>query len=446
MHLVALSRPYRLQLRAEKVNRTAALRQSLTRPGILLGPCCHDALTAKLIENAQFPYTFMSGFCTSAAKLAAPDVGLLTYSEMVQTGRHIHEATNQIPVIGDGDTGYGNPLNVKRTVQGYASAGFAGILIEDQVWPKSCGHVKGKRVVDREEALSRVLAAVEARETGDDILIVARTDARQAVSFEEALYRVQAFADAGADILFIDALTSVQEMEGFCSLVPFVPKLANMLEGGGKTPILSPVELERIGFKLAAYPLSLLGVSIKAMERALTYLKQGQVPELDFQEIQGILGFDEYFDERDEYLTKAREILKKRERRVESSEEKVTSETKDIAQGRNGIKGPERLEADAVFPPEASTASVVVVEQEKESEEQQKKSAAFARIVVTNTKTGDVKLETRIPIGFMQEISKFVPEMEDFDLRGILEKTKTVSDSPVFIFNDKKNRTEIYLE
>lgn len=447
MHLVALSRPYRLHLRAEKVNRTASLRQSLTRPGILLGPCCHDALTAKLIENAQFPYTFMSGFCTSAAKLAAPDAGLLTYSEMVQTGRHIHEATSQIPVIGDGDTGYGNPLNVKRTVQGYASAGFAGILIEDQVWPKSCGHVKEKRVVDREEALSRVLAAVEARETGDDILIVARTDARQAVSYEEALYRVQAFADAGADILFIDALTSVQEMEGFCSLVPFVPKLANMLEGGGKTPILSPAELERIGFKLAAYPLSLLGVSIKAMERALTYLKQGQVPDLDFQEIQGILGFNEYFEERDGYLAKAQEILKKRERRDESSEAKVSSETRDTVQGRNGIKGPETLEADAVFPPEVSTASVVVAEQETESEEEQQKTrATFARIVVTNTRTGEVKLDTRIPIGFMQEISKFVPEMEGFDLRGILDKTKTVSDSPVFTFSEKKTRTEIYLE
>eukprot|EP00210_Caulerpa_lentillifera_P001012 g975.t1 len=449
MHCVALNRPYGLKIRAEKRNRTTTLRHALNRPGILLGPGCHDALSAKLIENAQFPYTFMSGFTTSASKLAAPDVGLITYSEMVQTGRAIHEATNRIPVIGDGDTGYGNPLNVKRTVQGYSSAGFAGILIEDQVWPKSCGHVRGKQVVSREEAVARVVAAVEARDSGDDIMILARTDARQAQSLNEALYRIQAFADAGADILFIDALTDVQEMEAFCNLAPFVPKLANMLEGGGKTPILSPRELENVGYKLVAYPLSLLGVSMKAMDRALDYLKLGQVPELDFEEMKDTLGFEKYFDERDGYQKKAVEILQKLDRRPVAPDVKLPIEAKgsDTPQDRNGNSAPGTLEADAVFPPDSSSKSVVVMEQESESQQQdQQKMATFARIVVTNVKTEEIKLETRIPIGFIRDISKFVPEMEGFDLRGLLDKTETVSNSPVFTFTEKKNRTEIYLE
>ncbi|GBF93122.1 hypothetical protein Rsub_05851 [Raphidocelis subcapitata] len=243
-----------------KSSRTDRLRELLKGPKIIKGPCCHDALSAKLIEQAGFDFAFMSGFCTSAARLGAPDTGLLSYSEMVDQGRYVNEATRAIPIIGDGDTGYGNAMNVKRTVRGYAAAGFAGILIEDQTWPKSCGHVRNKKVVPRAEAVARIRAAVDAREEGADILIVARTDARQAESLEEALARAEAFAEAGADVLFIDALASVDEMRAFCGLggaAAGVPKMANMLEGGGKTPILSPEELEGVGFSLVAYPLSL---------------------------------------------------------------------------------------------------------------------------------------------------------------------------------------------
>ncbi|KAL6763474.1 Pyruvate/Phosphoenolpyruvate kinase-like domain-containing protein, partial [Haematococcus lacustris] len=294
--------------RAEPGNpRTTQLRKLLREPGILKGPCCHDGLSARLIEKSGFPFTFMSGFATAGARLGAPDTGLITYSEMVDTccpgwlmqGRNIHEATSHIPVIGDGDTGYGNALNVQRTVKGYAKAGFAGILIEDQAWPKSCGHLGGKQVVSREEAVARVKAAVDAREAGADLLVVARTDARQALSMEEALWRVAAFADAGADILFIDALETAPAL--LASSVVTLPHarplhllchvhratatssftalhMANMLEGGGKTPILPPQQLHDMGFKLVAYPLSLLSVSIKAMEQALAGLQQGQLP------------------------------------------------------------------------------------------------------------------------------------------------------------------------
>uniref|UniRef100_A0A7S3QYG1 Isocitrate lyase n=1 Tax=Dunaliella tertiolecta TaxID=3047 RepID=A0A7S3QYG1_DUNTE len=288
--------------------RTQKLRDLLQEKYILKGPCCHDALSAKLIEQAGFDFAFMSGFCTSAARLGAPDTGLISYAEMVDQGRYIHEATHSMPIIGDGDTGYGNAVNVKRTVKGYAQAGFAGILIEDQIMPKSCGHVKGKRVTSREEAVSRIKAAVDAREEGADILILARTDARQAISLDEALWRAAAFADAGADLLFIDALQSEEEMRAFCSLpgaAGRVPKMANMLEGGGKTPILSPEQLQQLGFKLVAYPLSLLGVSIRAMQQALGSLQTGQIPaekEMgSFQDIQKAVGFDEYFEQEAKY-------------------------------------------------------------------------------------------------------------------------------------------------
>ncbi|CAL8465196.1 g4731 [Coccomyxa elongata] len=277
--------------------------------GILQGPCCHDGLSARLIEEAGFPIAFMSGFGVSAARLGAPDTNLLSYSEVLDQGRNINEATKAIPIIGDGDTGYGNALNVKRTVRGFAGAGFAGILIEDQVAPKSCGHVRGKRVVGRQEALARIRAAVDAREEGADILIVARTDARQATSLQEALWRVEAFADAGADIVFIDALETREEMRALSSSARHVPKMANMLEGGGKTPILAPAELEDMGFKLVAYPLSLLGVSIRAMQTALTDLKDGRLPPNSalpsFADIQSAVGFPEYYAEAARYAVQS---------------------------------------------------------------------------------------------------------------------------------------------
>ncbi|XP_060959674.1 uncharacterized protein LOC115722840 isoform X2 [Cannabis sativa] len=242
------------------------LRRILDSPGIHQCPACFDALSAKLIDRAGFQCSLSGGFSISAARLGMPDAGLISYGEMLEQGRLITQAVS-IPVIGDADTGYGNAMNVKRTVKEYIRAGFAGIMLEDQVSPKACGHTQGRRVVSREEAVMRIKAAVDARKESDsDIVIVARTDSRQAVSFEEAIWRTKAFADAGADLLLITALTSKEEMKSFCETSPSVPKLANMLEGGGKTPILSPSELEEIGYKVVLYPLSLLGVSIRAMQ------------------------------------------------------------------------------------------------------------------------------------------------------------------------------------
>lgn len=272
---------------------TEKLRQLLAGPELLLMPCCFDGLSARLVEQAGFPLTFMSGFAVSAARLARPDTGLISYGEMLDQGRSILEAVN-IPVIGDGDTGYGNAANVQRTVEGYARAGFAGIMIEDQLAPKRCGHTRGKAVVDRAEALARIRAAVRAREGGADILIMARTDARAVEGFDEALWRMRAFADLGADILFLEAPRDEAEMRRFCEETPG-PRMANMLEEG-LTPVLPPERLADIGYKIAAYPLTLLNAAVYAMREALDELAAGRVPSrrVDFATIRAIVGFDDY--------------------------------------------------------------------------------------------------------------------------------------------------------
>lgn len=284
-----------------------ALRRILDSPGVHQGPACFDALSAKLVENAGFQFCFSSGFSISAASLALPDTGLISYAEMLHQGQLITQSVS-IPVIGDADNGYGNAMNLKRTVKGFIAAGFAGIILEDQIAPKACGHTRGRKVIPREEGVMKIRAAVDARrESGSDIVIVARTDARQAVSLEEALTRCKAYGDAGADVLFIDALASVQEMKALCQLSPHLPKLANMLEGGGKTPILSPQELEDVGYKLAIYPISLIGVCIRAMQDALTAIKGGAVPPPgsmpSFEEIKDIVGFNSYYKEEERYAT-----------------------------------------------------------------------------------------------------------------------------------------------
>jgi 2-methylisocitrate lyase-like PEP mutase family enzyme len=275
------------------------LRALLNQPGLLLMPGCHDAISAKLAEQAGFPIAFMSGFAVSAARLGLPDTGLISYGEMVEQGRNICSAVS-IPLIGDGDTGFGNPLNVKRTVEGYARAGFACIMIEDQVMPKRCGQVRGKAVVAREEALLRVQAAVDARNEGTDILIMARTDARATDGLDEALARCRAFAAIGADITFLEAPLSEAEMRRYCAEVPG-PKMANLIEFG-KTPLLPSAQLEAIGYKIAVYPLTLLNVSIKAMRAALACIQRGEAADvLDFQELQAAVGFPGYYAGEERY-------------------------------------------------------------------------------------------------------------------------------------------------
>lgn len=257
-------------------------------------PCCYDGLTAKMIEQAGFSLTFMSGFAVSAARLGLPDTGLISYGEMVDQGRNICSSV-AIPVMGDGDTGYGNALNVRRTVQGYARAGFGAVMIEDQLSPKRCGHTRGKRIVSRDEACERIRAAVDARNEGEDILIIARTDARATHGLDEAINRAGYFAELGADILFIEAPQSVEEMRTVCREVKGV-HMANIIDGG-KTPVLSPEELHRIGFRIAAYPLALISAAMQAIAVTLNDLKTGVTPlnSMPFDEVRKRVGFEDYY-------------------------------------------------------------------------------------------------------------------------------------------------------
>ena len=288
-------------------NPKATKLRELISSGIFLPmPCCFDALSGKMIEQAGFSLTFMSGFAASASRIGAPDLGLMSYGEVVDHARNITDATS-IPLIADGDTGYGNAMNVIRTVSGLAKAGCAGVLIEDQLAPKRCGHTPGKEVVSREEAFDRIKAAVDARENGDDILIMARTDANHTYGLTEALERAQKFHDLGADILFVEAPKNEEEMKQICSELPGC-KMANIVEGG-LTPNIPMTELNEMGYQIAAYPLTLLSASMRAMKNALANLKIDKPRDkdiLNFSELRDIIGFEEYYETSSQYETSKR--------------------------------------------------------------------------------------------------------------------------------------------
>ena len=286
--------------------KATKLRELISSGVFLPMPCCFDALSGKMIEQAGFSLTFMSGFAASASRIGAPDLGLMSYGEVVDHARNITDATS-IPLIADGDTGYGNAMNVIRTVSGLAKAGCAGVLIEDQLAPKRCGHTPGKEVVSREEAFDRIKAAVDARKNGDDILIMARTDANHTYGLTEALERAQKFHDLGADILFVEAPKNEEEMRQICSELPGC-KMANIVEGG-LTPNIPMTELNEMGYQIAAYPLTLLSASMRAMKNALANLKSDKPRDkdiLNFSELRDIIGFEEYYETSSQYETSKR--------------------------------------------------------------------------------------------------------------------------------------------
>ncbi|RVU36416.1 isocitrate lyase/PEP mutase family protein [Hwanghaeella grinnelliae] len=282
------------------------LRALLRTDRLHVMPCCFDALSAKMIEQEGFGLTFMSGFAASASRIGAPDLGLMSYGEVVDQARNICDATN-FPVIGDGDTGYGNAMNVRRTVSGFARVGCAAVMIEDQVAPKRCGHTPGKEVVGRNEAFDRIKAAVDAREN-DDILILARTDARHQHGLGEAIDRAAKFAELGADILFVEAPKTVAEMRQVCDELPG-PKMANIVEGG-ETPDLTHEELRDIGYAIAAYPLTLMAAAMQAMTKALHALRDDTARSpmlMDFMELRDRIGFNEYYTTSSAYETSKRD-------------------------------------------------------------------------------------------------------------------------------------------
>lgn len=273
----------------------ARLRASLEAAPIVQAPGCFDALSARVLETAGFSAGFMGGFSVAAARLGLPDVGLLSYGEMLDQAQNVCAATS-LPIIGDADTGYGNPINAERTLLGCVQAGLACVMIEDQQWPKRCGHTAGKAVVDRSEAVQRIRACARVREEhGLDVLIMARTDACATDGFEEALWRSEAFVDAGADITFLEAPESREQMQRYCETVPG-HKTANLVEDG-KTPWLAPTELEDVGYSLVIYPVSLLLHTIHAMQAAAAEIAtRGESGEarLRFDEARQLMGWPAY--------------------------------------------------------------------------------------------------------------------------------------------------------
>ncbi len=246
------------------------IRKLIEGPDIVVLPGAHDVLSARLIEQAGFPVVFTTGFGLSATTLGMPDMGLLTATEALDRVRRIVDAVT-IPVVADMDTGYGNPLNVVRTVQECVNLGVGGIILEDQLWPKKCGHFEGKVVIPMEEHVEKLRAAIFAEGDGD-LVIIARTDARAPHGLEEAIRRGHAYAEAGADVVFIEAPQSIEELRTIAASFDDVPLFANMIEGG-KTPFLSAKELKDLGFKMVVYPLSGLFAATKAVQEMAQHLK-----------------------------------------------------------------------------------------------------------------------------------------------------------------------------
>lgn len=256
---------------------TTRLRALLAKPEMLVVPGAYDALSARLIVQAGFPSVYMTGFGTSASVLGQPDVGLLTMSEMVSRAAALAAVAGEVPLIADADTGYGNPINVYRTIREYERAGVAGLHIEDQIWPKKCGHMEGKQVIPMEEMVEKVRAAVDARQD-PDFVIIARTDANAVTGLEDALRRGRAYREAGADVIFIEAPRSLEELRAIGQAFRDTPLLFNWAESG-KTPLLSLNEIQALGFTLVIFPVSLLFAATHAMLALLELLKTGETPE-----------------------------------------------------------------------------------------------------------------------------------------------------------------------
>ena len=247
------------------------IRDLIQRREPLLMAGVYDALSAKIAAEAGFEATFVSGYSVAATTLGEPDFGLLTQTEITATARAVCAATS-IPVLIDCDTGYGSAVNVIRTVRDMQRAGAGGIFLEDQVWPKRCGHMKGKRVIALEEQLAKLRAARDTRGEAD-LFIVARTDARAAVSLNEAIRRGLAFRDTGADAVFIEAPESIDELRTIARAVPNVPLVANMVEKG-LTPLLSKEELRDLGFQMIVCPLAGLLAAARALRDTYRHLRE----------------------------------------------------------------------------------------------------------------------------------------------------------------------------
>jgi methylisocitrate lyase len=280
------------------MTKAQKIRDVLKAKGVLVMPGVYDCLSAKIAARAGFDVIFITGYSVSATYLGEPDFGLLSQTDLLSASQRICSVTD-LPVIVDADTGYGNAINTIRTVKELMRGGAAGMFLEDQIWPKRCGHMKGKQVIPLEEYLKKLKAAVEARGDKDDFFIVARTDARQAIGLDEAIRRGQAFKEAGADAVFIEAPLTKEEMGEIGRKVPG-PLVANMIERGA-TPLMGPEELKDLGFGLIVWPLGPLYASARALQEVYGALKRaGTTHEvmdrlISFEEFHDIIGLEEKY-------------------------------------------------------------------------------------------------------------------------------------------------------
>jgi 2,3-dimethylmalate lyase len=261
--------------------------RDLVAADTVLMPGVYDAITARIAARVGFDIVFISGYSVSAARLGEPDFGFLTQTEMADAARSVCRVSDA-PVIVDADTGYGNAVNVLRTVRELQDAGASGVFLEDQVWPKKCGHMSGKRVVDTEEHAAKIRAAVDGR--GErDLFVVARTDARQPLGLDAAIERCLAYKEAGADALFVEAPQSVEELERVAEALPG-PLVANMIERGA-TPHLTRSELRDLGYALIVCPLAALFAAARAVTDVLTELRDKETTAGAYDRM---LSFDEF--------------------------------------------------------------------------------------------------------------------------------------------------------
>jgi len=274
------------------------LRLRLQSPSLLVAPGIFDMVSLRLANTFGFEALYMTGYGTVASHLGLPDAGLATYTDMVgRVKAFASQAT--APFIADGDTGYGGLLNVRHTVRGYEEAGASGIQLEDQEFPKKCGHTPGRRVIPMEDMVKKIRVAAESR-SSRDFLIIARTDARTSLGLDEALRRAEAYAKAGADVLFVESPESVEEMRRIGRAFD-LPLVANMVEKG-RTPVLPKAELEALGYRMAIFPVSALLAAIRAMAGVYGHLKETgstagcPVPLYDFGDLSLLMGFQEVWD------------------------------------------------------------------------------------------------------------------------------------------------------
>ncbi|MGZ5102528.1 MAG: isocitrate lyase/PEP mutase family protein [Usitatibacter sp.] len=274
------------------------LRQLLASRKLIVAPGVHDLVSLRLANTFGFDALYMTGFGTVASYLGLPDAGLATYTDMVNRVKQMASMA-AAPLIADGDTGYGGLLNVRHTVRGYEEAGASAIQLEDQEFPKKCGHTPGRRVIPMEDMVKKIRVAVEAR-SSRDFLVIARTDARTALGLDEALRRAEAYANAGADILFVESPESVEEMRAIGKRFD-LPLVANMVEKG-RTPVLPRAELESIGYRIAIFPVSALLAAVKAMAGVYAHVKETgssigvPVPLADFSELTQLMGFEDVWE------------------------------------------------------------------------------------------------------------------------------------------------------